>query len=66
MNNSMCHDGHQVVDELRRLKIFRAIHPPYSPDISPYDFWMSGNFKGKLKDRDLQDPEEIPTAFQEL
>jgi len=28
MDNSMCHNGHRVVDELRRLKILRApIHP---------------------------------------
>jgi hypothetical protein len=27
---------------------------------------MSGDFKGKLKGRHLQGPEEILTAFQEL
>jgi hypothetical protein len=35
MYNSMCHNGHRVVDELHRLKIFRAPHPPYPPHISP-------------------------------
>jgi hypothetical protein len=53
MDNSMCHNGHRVVDGFRLLKILRAPHPPYSPDISPYDFWMFGDFKGKLKDRHL-------------
>jgi hypothetical protein len=66
MDDAMCCNGHQVVDEFRRLKILRASHPRYSPDISPCDFWMSGYFKRKLKDRSLQDPEEILTAFQEL
>jgi hypothetical protein len=66
MDNSMCHDRHRVVNELRRLKIFRALHPPYSPDISPYDFWMFGDFKGKQKDRHRQGVEEIFMAFQEL
>jgi hypothetical protein len=65
IDNSMCHNGHQVVDELRRLKILRAPHPPYSPDISPCDFWMFGDFKHKLKDRHRQGPEEILRAFQE-
>jgi hypothetical protein len=66
MDNSMCHNGHRVVDELRRLKIFKAFHPSYSPDINACDFWMFGDFKGKLKERHLQSPEEIITAFQEL
>jgi hypothetical protein len=66
MDNSMWHNGHQVVDELRRLKIHTALHPLYSSNISPCDFWMFGDFKEKLKDRDLQGPEEILKAFQEL
>jgi hypothetical protein len=37
MNNSLCHNGHQVVSELHRLTILRAPHPPYSPNISAYD-----------------------------
>jgi hypothetical protein len=62
----MYHNGHRVVNKLRRLKIFRAPHPLYSPDINPCDFWMFGNFKGNLKARYLQGPEEVLTAFQEL
>jgi hypothetical protein len=64
MDNSMCHNAQQVVDESRHLKILRAPHPPDSPDISPCDFWMFGDFKGKLKDRHLQGLEEILRPFQ--
>jgi hypothetical protein len=66
MDNSMCHNGHQVVDELHRLKILTAPYLLYSPDISPCDFWMFGDLKEKLKDRDLQGAEEILKAFQEF
>jgi hypothetical protein len=66
MDKSMCDNRHRIVDELRRLKIFRTPHPPYSPDTSPCDFWMSGDFKGKLKEGHLQGPEETLRAFQEL
>jgi hypothetical protein len=59
LDNSMRHNGHRVVDESRRLKILRAPHPLYSPDVSPCDFWMFGDFEGKLKDRDLQGPEKV-------
>jgi hypothetical protein len=64
LSNFMCHNEDQVVDELRRLKILRALHPPYSPGISLCDFWMFRDFKGKPKDCYLQAPEEILTTFQ--
>jgi hypothetical protein len=54
MDNSMCHNEHRVVNELRHLKILRALHSPYSPDISPPDFGIFEYFKGKLKDHRLQ------------
>jgi hypothetical protein len=38
MDNSMCYNGRRFADELRLLKILRAPHPPYSPDISPCNF----------------------------
>jgi hypothetical protein len=66
IENSICHNEHQIVDELYRLKILRVPHPPYSPNISPCDFWIFEAFEGKLKDRYLQGPKEILTAFQEF
>jgi hypothetical protein len=65
MDNSMRHNGHRFVDELRPLKILRAPHPSYSPDISSYDYWMFGDFQGRQTDCDLQGPEDIPTRLQE-
>jgi hypothetical protein len=59
-------NSHRNRDELRRLKILRAPHPPCSTDSSPRDFRMFRDFKVKLKDCDLQGPEEILMAFQEL
>jgi hypothetical protein len=49
MDNSICCNRHQVVDELCRLKILRALHPPESPYISPCDFWMFKDFKDKTE-----------------
>jgi hypothetical protein len=66
MDNSIYENGHRVVDELRRLKILRTSHPIDSPDISPRDFWIVGDFKRKLNDCHLHGPEEILTTFQEL
>jgi hypothetical protein len=49
MDNSMCHNDYQVVDELYRLKIFKVFRPPYSPDINPGNVLILGDLKGKLK-----------------
>jgi hypothetical protein len=38
MDNSMCHNGRMMTEELGRLKLDRVPHPPYSPDLSPCDF----------------------------
>jgi histone-lysine N-methyltransferase SETMAR len=34
-------------------RLGRAEHPPYSPDLSPCDFWLFEFLKEKLKDRQL-------------
>jgi hypothetical protein len=66
MNILMCHDGHQIVDELRCLKILRVPHLPHLPNISPCDFWIFGYFKRRQKYRDLQGPKEILRTLHEL
>jgi hypothetical protein len=43
----------------------RALHPAYSPDISPCDFWAFETIKWIIKDRRLQGPEDIVRAIQE-
>jgi hypothetical protein len=66
MHNSMCHNGHGVVNELCRLKILRTFHPSYSLIISPCGFWMFDDFKRKLKDSHLQGLEAIFWPFEQL
>jgi hypothetical protein len=45
MNNSMCHNGRMVIDELDNIKLDRVPHPLYLPDLSPCDFWLFGMLK---------------------
>jgi hypothetical protein len=47
MDNSMCHNGRKVTDEFDNRKLQRVVHPPYSPDLSPCDFWLFGMLKQK-------------------
>jgi hypothetical protein len=44
-DDSMCHNGHRVMHELHCLRIIRASHPPYSPDIDSRGFWIFGDLK---------------------
>jgi hypothetical protein len=59
----MCHNGHQVVDELRRSRFSELpIHSTRHPSVCA----TFGDLKGKLKDPRLQGAEEILAAVQEL
>jgi hypothetical protein len=34
-------------------------HPPYSPDLAPSDFWLSGHIKASLAGRVFNDVSEL-------
>jgi histone-lysine N-methyltransferase SETMAR len=62
MDNSMCHNGRKLTDELENLKLVRVAHPPYSRDLSPCDFRLFGMLKQKTQDRVFDTTEEILMA----
>jgi hypothetical protein len=66
MDNSICHNGRKVTDEFANRKLQRVSHPPYSPDLSPCDFWLFGMLKQKMNDREFSGVEEIMNAVQEI
>jgi hypothetical protein len=43
--------------------VSRFPHPPYSPDISPCNFWLFGTLKGNLKDQESNSSNEIEEAI---
>jgi hypothetical protein len=59
MHNSMCHNGRKVSEKFAQRSIERAPHPPYSPDISPCDFWLFGILKHNMKDQEFQSQQAI-------
>jgi hypothetical protein len=52
-----------VVSKFEQHHIFRLPHQPYSPDISPCDFWLFGLLKGIMKDCEFHSSEEIEDAI---
>jgi transposase len=65
MDNSMCHNGTKITEKLEKRHIVRAPHPPYSPDLSPCDFWLFGILKQKMKERVFHSEEQILAAITE-
>jgi hypothetical protein len=51
--------------EIREDYVSRFPHPPYSPDISPCDFWLFGLLTEILKDREFNSNDEIEQAIAE-
>ena len=54
-----------VTNYLTEMGIKTVPHPPYSPDMSPSDFWMLPRLKEKLRGRRFEDVEEMKEAVTE-
>jgi hypothetical protein len=52
--------------ELDHNKIGRMPHPAYSPDISPYDFWLFRFLKEKFKEQELSTSDERIEAMMTI
>jgi hypothetical protein len=59
MDHSMCHNE----SKFDKHYIVRLPHAPYSPDLSPCDFWLFGMLKGTLKDLEFHSHDEIEEAI---
>jgi histone-lysine N-methyltransferase SETMAR len=66
MDNSMCHNGEKIVGEFQRKDLTRMPHQPYSPDISPCDFWFFGMVKQQLKGQEFESHSEIEAAITRI
>jgi hypothetical protein len=45
------HNGGKIQEKFKTKGFVCSPHPPYSPDLSPCDFWFFGMAKGKMTDR---------------
>jgi histone-lysine N-methyltransferase SETMAR len=48
------------------MKIERLAHPPYSPDLSPCDFWFFGSAKTALQNRRFTGADAVIAALTDL
>jgi hypothetical protein len=66
IDHPMCHNGNKISEKLAKRNTERALHPPYSPDISPCDFWLFGMRKQKMKDREFQSQQAFLSAVAKM
>jgi hypothetical protein len=66
MDNSRCHNGRMATTEFDRRRLGRAEPTPYSPALSPSDFWSFGFLKEKLKDHQLRGVQSLHQAITDI
>jgi histone-lysine N-methyltransferase SETMAR len=64
-DNAPAHLSVLVQEELAKQQVTILPHPPYSPDLTPCDFFFFPRLKEKLLGRQIQSAKEIITATRE-
>lgn len=63
-DNASSHTARRTIEYLEGNKIDLMDHPPYSPDLSPNDFFTFPKIKEKLRGQRFQSPEEAVEAYK--
>ena len=61
LNYARPHNSRTVLNYLREQQIGLMLHPPYSPDLAPCDYWLFGLIK-----RGLIDQKDDNTLFKSV
>jgi histone-lysine N-methyltransferase SETMAR len=62
----MCHIGSNVASKFEKYHVSRLSQSPYSPDISPCDFWFFGMLKAVLKGREFNSSNKVEQAITKV
>ena len=65
-DNASCHTARQTVDFLSSNNVELMTHCPYSPDLSPNDFFLFPNIKNKMRGERFESPEAAVETFRTL
>jgi hypothetical protein len=66
MDHSTSHDGGKIQGKFDVKGFLCAPHSPYSPDLSPWDFWFFGSARGKMKDWKFHTVQDIRGRLTEI
>jgi transposase len=62
-DNSACHHGNKITNKLTAADSTHTPHPPYSPDLNPYDCWLFGFLKESMKGPEFSTKGQIVEAI---
>ncbi|CAH2012987.1 unnamed protein product [Acanthoscelides obtectus] len=65
-DNASSHTAQKTRQYLTEENVELLDHPPYSPDLSPNDFFTFPKIKNRLRGQRLQSPEEAVDAFKNV
>ncbi|CAH2010858.1 unnamed protein product [Acanthoscelides obtectus] len=63
-DNASSHTAQKTRQYLTEENVELLDHPPYSPDLSPNDFFTFPKIKNRLRGQRFQSPEEAVDAFK--
>ncbi|CAH2000538.1 unnamed protein product [Acanthoscelides obtectus] len=63
-DNANSHTAQKTRQYLTKENVELLDHPPYSPDLSPNDFFTFSKIKNRLRGQRFQSPEEAVDAFK--
>ena len=66
MDNAKPHNAKRTLEKLDELHFERLPQPPYSPDVSPNDFFLYGYIKEKLKGSHFTSREDLISAIVDI
>ena len=65
-DNARPHISKSATNAMTNNGLKRAPHPPYSPDISPSDFFLFGYIKNKMEGHSFESREEVERYITEI
>ncbi len=65
-DNAPAHRGDIVVNWLNQTHTSRLLHPPYSPDIAPCDFWLFERIKRTIKGQVFNSLREVQDQVDQV
>ena len=66
IDNARPHNSKMTNEKIKQLGWKRLAHPPYSPDISPCDFFLFGYLKEELRSMKLTSLHDLLNAIEEI
>ena len=58
-DNALCHKSIATMAKLHELHFELLLHPPYSPDLAPSNYWLFADLKRMLQGKRFGSNEEV-------